>query len=1003
MLQYTLFLSLAPFAAAVVLIIAGYAWTRQKTPVARALSGYLVFVAAYLAANVAEMVAGDAAQAVFFTQVEYLFMPFIPVLWLRFAFHYTGRIQWVFTRRMWVFGVLPLATMLLAWSNDLHHLLWLNHTVIQAGSFTRFHVITYGPWFWAIGAYTYLLLIGGTLLILLDAARAPRLFRLQSFSVAAGALLPLILNLVYVFKVFPAWQKDYTPLAFAIAGLFFAYGIMRHRLLVITPLARAILIEYVADPVLVLDPQQRVVDINPAAQRVMNIASEKTIGRPLEQVWPGNAEVMPLSPDSTRPYGWVGAAALARRIPPLVKITPADSPSISDAGCLYYELQVTPLPGGKKTGDNGWLVVLHDITQRKQAEDSLAAANNALGELYREVAEKSQAMAEANRALLRLSDEVEERVNTRTETIRQRAGQLEALTHVSTALRRAERFEEMLTILVKETCTALGYTAGAILLPEEDRLHVAAAHNLPAETLGVRHPRCHDPFWQAMQSGRVVRYNPISAPLPGCELLTLMASPADHLLRIAPMQSTGRTVGLLALFHCPEDQPAEDWPMLAIAEIGGNAIQRMNAMETLEQLVWDRTRHLSTLYEVTSITNEYGQLDLLLERVLERALEPISARVALIHLIDDRPDERYSLEQRPAETRLRLAASLGFEPTPTPPGGAPAPALTASQLKQGPWLEVLARGGILVLPDCADLPADVSQEAALSPALLNLLSERSARAYVGVPVTTKGRLLGVISSFGESLAAFSSEDIALLAAIADHAGVAVENTLLRQKAEEAAVMDERQRLARDLHDSVTQLLYSQVLFSQAGRDALSTAIDPDGAAPPTPEDVERARSHLERLLETSQQALKELRLLIYELRPLALQKEGLCGALRNRLETVEQRAGVKAILIADNGVELPPAVEAGLYGIAQEALNNVLKHARASMVTVRYEILPEQIELEISDNGSGFVLDPAEEGGGFGLTSMHERAAALGGTLSMRSEVGRGTSILVTLNRESAP
>jgi signal transduction histidine kinase len=191
-----------------------------------------------------------------------------------------------------------------------------------------------------------------------------------------------------------------------------------------------------------------------------------------------------------------------------------------------------------------------------------------------------------------------------------------------------------------------------------------------------------------------------------------------------------------------------------------------------------------------------------------------------------------------------------------------------------------------------------------------------------------------------------------------------------------------------------------VLFAEAGREALAPAFlleNDEPAALDSSPSVTRARQMLLRLAETSQQALKELRLLIYELRPLSLHKEGLLGALRSRLEMVEQRAGMRAVLQAEYAGHLPPQVESGLYGIAQEALNNVVKHAGASQVTVRLDGGPEVTELEISDNGCGFLLDPAWPGGGMGLASMRERAAALGGSLIVHSDIGRGTRILITL------
>ena len=127
------------------------------------------------------------------------------------------------------------------------------------------------------------------------------------------------------------------------------------------------------------------------------------------------------------------------------------------------------------------------------------------------------------------------------------------------------------------------------------------------------------------------------------------------------------------------------------------------------------------------------------------------------------------------------------------------------------------------------------------------------------------------------------------------------------------------------------------------------------------------------------------------------------SALRSRLETVEQRSEMRAVLLAEQAGSLPAELENGLYGIAQEALNNTLRHARASLVTVRYAVGPEVIEMEISDNGCGFDSDSPVTSMGFGLASMRERAAELGGELTVRSEIGRGTSVVVTLARAKHP
>jgi signal transduction histidine kinase len=235
---------------------------------------------------------------------------------------------------------------------------------------------------------------------------------------------------------------------------------------------------------------------------------------------------------------------------------------------------------------------------------------------------------------------------------------------------------------------------------------------------------------------------------------------------------------------------------------------------------------------------------------------------------------------------------------------------------------------------------------------------------------------------------FSPQDVELLAAIGAPIGVAVENARLYEQAQQVAVVEERQRLARELHDSITQSLHSSALLAEAGQRLASAG------------DLERTRHYLARLGDISQQALKEMRLLVYELRPLALRQVGLVGGLQQRLDAVERRAGVDARLVVIGGdpgerqeVELPADVEEALYRIAQEALNNALKHGQPSSVTVTLRI-EDRVELEVADDGTGFDAVAIPGGaGGIGLISMRERADKVGGTLTIHSAPGEGTSV----------
>ena len=998
MFQYTLFVILAPFAATILIAVAVSAWNQHDNPNGRALAWYLFCAAGFLITNALELLTTSPLATLLFARLEYGFIISLPVAWVAFTLRFTGRLHWLSARRFWVFAPLPLATLALVWTNDLHHLVWQSYAYVPVstsfGPLLAFKVVAYGPWFWVNGLYAYALLLMGGIMIGQEHYAGPRIYRKQTQWMLISLLPPLAFNLIYVFHLIPGWTKDYSPIAFALVGLAFAQNILRYSLLTLRPIARARLIDTMQDGMLVLDHKRKVVDMNPAAQRILKVSIDTCLGKPVNQVWQSRTWPSQAWPNTTPPNADAldSAALLGLPHPEMVALEyNSDTEENQQPVLRHYELHVTPLTGRRDSQTTGWLVILHDITSRKQAELALGQANQALGQ--------------ANAELRHLNEELEARVKARTVDLQRRADELEALSRISSSIRKADTLDELLNVVILETIAVTDAGAGAVFLLEEEELSLAGQYNLPEELHsqpGLRHAACQvdgqpDPFWSAIQTGQTLHL-PVrredtrredtrredEEARRGCSLWAALT--ADWAgLTLMPLRAGHRMLGLLALLHQQPIVDAEDWPLTAVAEMAGNALQRVLMMSTLEQLVQDRTRDLSTLYEVTSTTNEFQDLSVVLQHILEKALDVLNGVVGLIHLmVED--------EHAPG---LRLAASLGLEHAPDPDPNLP----RKLQRKEGPWQQVLDRARIVVVPEGSQQP-DVSP---CPPELERVLHALGAPAYVGVPVHAKGRTLGVLSVYGESLARFSAEDIALLAAIADHVGGAVENAQLRQKAEDGAVMEERQRLARDLHDSVTQTLYSMVLFAEAGRDALAPdeeeddlPLDPDFSG----QQVERARGFLERLRETSRQALKELRLLIYELRPLVLQKEGLVGALRDRLETVERRAGVRSMLKADDGIQLPPRVEAGLYGIAQEALNNVLKHAQANQVTVRVEMGFDQLELEIGDDGCGFVYQP-NRSGGIGLASMHERTAALGGTLSIRSEMGRGTSVLVTLKRET--
>ena len=257
-------------------------------------------------------------------------------------------------------------------------------------------------------------------------------------------------------------------------------------------------------------------------------------------------------------------------------------------------------------------------------------------------------------------------------------------------------------------------------------------------------------------------------------------------------------------------------------------------------------------------------------------------------------------------------------------------------------------------------------------------------ALLAVPLRVKGVEIGALDVIDKP-GGFSAEDLRMMGNFADQAAIAIENARLRRQVEQLALLEERQRLAHELHDSVTQSLYSMSLFAEAAGGLILAG------------NTEKALDHLRQLRDTAQESLREMRLLIFELHPPVLEKEGLVAALQMRLDTVEARGGIQCKLLVERDERLSIAIEEELYRIAVEALNNVLKHARAQRVTVHLRLSEKHACLEVVDDGVGFDTSSGRAKGGLGLSGMEERAHRIGAVFRLESTQGVGTRVKVEL------
>jgi signal transduction histidine kinase len=286
-------------------------------------------------------------------------------------------------------------------------------------------------------------------------------------------------------------------------------------------------------------------------------------------------------------------------------------------------------------------------------------------------------------------------------------------------------------------------------------------------------------------------------------------------------------------------------------------------------------------------------------------------------------------------------------------------------------LDIVARPG-----------ARESRENAQQPANWEQLTKHYTAALVA-PVIIRDDVYGALVLYQHSDYRFSDADLQLVGTFGDHAALVIENARLFVVARDKAALDERQCLGRDLHDSVTQALYVMKLYAEAVARRLAAG------------DTATASDYLRELRGAAQEALQEMRVLIFKLRPPILEQEGLALAIQSRLEAVEGRSGLETDFSVDGGYPPAAAVEQALYRVTQEALNNVLKHAQARRISVSLQQQPDRTLLTIVDDGIGFDPAAAIAQSGLGLRGMEERVAQLGGRLTIESGAGMGTVVRV--------
>ena len=258
------------------------------------------------------------------------------------------------------------------------------------------------------------------------------------------------------------------------------------------------------------------------------------------------------------------------------------------------------------------------------------------------------------------------------------------------------------------------------------------------------------------------------------------------------------------------------------------------------------------------------------------------------------------------------------------------------------------------------------------------------RSFLGVPIVSRSGVLGAFYlTEKEGGGAFSGAEQELIELLAAHAAIAITNARLYEHSRELSILSERNRLALELHDAVSQKLFGLMLSA----DAAGTLLDRDPGA---------ARVQLQRLQRLAREALDELRALVLELRPPDLERDGLRGTLRKHVEVLRALHGAAIAYEVQDAPTLGADADRDVLRVAQEALHNAARHAGARHIEVRLSDGDGRLLLEVRDDGAGFdPSDPELRARHLGLTSMEERAARLGGRLRVRSRRGAGTTVVL--------
>jgi PAS domain S-box-containing protein len=579
---------------------------------------------------------------------------------------------------------------------------------------------------------------------------------------------------------------------------------------------------------------------------------------------------------------------------------------------------------------------------------------------------------------------LEERVRERTHEVERRSKVAEGLRDILAILNSQRPLDEILDHIVAQASRMLGADAVAIyrLHTDEGVLRIQAAWGLDADYISdMEVPMGQLAVGRVILSREPLAIPDISAilqqqPRPGGfdeelsprqqELLTRLIVRYRALVAI-PLVIKNEVYGSMALYYAnPREFSEEDTSLaLTFGDHAALAIENARLRDQVER----RSEVAEGLGDILNILNSNQPVDQVLDYIIGRASQLLGTDSISI----------YRLEVEGGLLKIQTAQGLDTDYV----------AEMEIPVAGGVVGQTIMKGKPMVVPDVNTLAPNAFEQMP-DPRQQELLRNLFARfrSMLAVPLIVKNEVYGGIALYYPEHREFSQEDIELASIFSDHAALAIENARLRGQVEETAAAAERSRLARELHDAVTQTLFSASIIAEVLPGLWERNRD-------------EGKKRLEELRELTRGALAEMRTLLLELRPSTLVETELRDLLRQLAEATTGSARIPVTVDVEGQQALPPDVKIALYRIAQEALNNVARHSGAKAAQLSLRLDPEKVELRISDNGRGF-RDKESSGQSLGLGIMRERAQAIAAKLKIESKIGSGTKVTVTWSGESA-